>query len=89
MRLVIQRATRQAALDPGLRNESDQMLPQIGAEMRAALVTQAHDGDTAFTRRAAASRYRRRGAVFWTEKISPITEIMVVECMTIIPLIDS
>ena len=32
VRLVIQRASRQAALYPGLRNEGDQMLPQMGAK---------------------------------------------------------
>jgi hypothetical protein len=68
MRLVMQRASRQAALYPGLRNEGDQMLPQIGAEMRAALIAQAHDRDTAFARRAAACQYSRRRAVFLGRK---------------------
>src|SRR5215831_19164977 len=68
VRLVIQRATRQAALDPGLRNKGDQMLPQMGAEMRTAPVAQAHDGDTAFAGRAAGCQYRRRGAVFLRRK---------------------
>ena len=64
VRRVMQSAPRQAARDPCLRNEGDQVLPKISPEMRAALVTQAHDGDTAFTRHAAACQYCRRGAIF-------------------------
>jgi hypothetical protein len=68
MRVVMQRAPRRAALYPGLRMEGDQMLPQIGAEMRAALVSQAHNRDATFARRAAACQYRRRRTVFLGRK---------------------
>ena len=63
MRRVIQRASSQATLDPGLRNKGDQVLPKVGAEMRATLEAQAHNRNAAFARCAAACQYRRRGAV--------------------------